>query len=90
MDDSTPSLSFLPDFPGREILYHPLDANKAEIRVITVQPSNDRSSATMLSANDFDTKQQKHKALQRTIILLGFDIDHGDNHCTRRKPSRSA
>lgn len=45
MDDSTPRLSFLPDFPGREILYHPLNANKAEIRVITVHPSNDRSSA---------------------------------------------
>jgi hypothetical protein len=45
-EDSTPRLSFLPDFPGRESLYRPLDAaSKDEIRVITVQPSNDRSSA---------------------------------------------
>lgn len=40
----TERLSFLPDFPDRETLYHPLDANKDEIRVITIRPSNDRSS----------------------------------------------
>ena len=37
-------LSFLPDFPGRESLYHPLDANKDEVRVITIAPSHERSS----------------------------------------------
>jgi hypothetical protein len=45
MSSPTERLSFLPDFPGRESLYHPLDANKDEIRVITVQPSQQRSSA---------------------------------------------
>jgi hypothetical protein len=35
----------LPDFPGRESLYHPLDAEQDQIRVITVYPSEDRSSA---------------------------------------------
>jgi hypothetical protein len=59
MDDSTPSLSFLPDFPGREILYHPLDANKAEIRVITVQPSNDRSSAIQCSLQTISIRNSK-------------------------------
>lgn len=44
MSSPTERLSFLPDFPGRESLYHPLDAHKDEIRVITVQPSRDRSS----------------------------------------------
>jgi hypothetical protein len=37
-------LSFLPDFSGRESLYHPLDASKDEIRVTTVQPAQERSS----------------------------------------------
>lgn len=45
MSSQTERLSFLPDFPGRESLYHPLDASKDEIRVITVQPSQERSSA---------------------------------------------
>jgi hypothetical protein len=44
-ENPTERLSFLPDFPGRESLYRPLDADNAEIRVITVQPSKDRSSA---------------------------------------------
>jgi hypothetical protein len=43
-ENPTERLSFLPDFPGRESLYRPLEADKAEIRVITVQPSEDRSS----------------------------------------------
>jgi len=43
-ENPTERLSFLPDFPGRESLYRPLDASKVEIRVITIQPSEDRSS----------------------------------------------
>jgi hypothetical protein len=37
-------LSFLPDFPGRRSLYHPLNASKDEIRVVIVASSEDRSS----------------------------------------------
>ena len=44
MSSPAERLSFLPDFPGRGSLYHPLNANKDEIRVITVQPSQERSS----------------------------------------------
>jgi hypothetical protein len=41
----TERLSFLPDFPNREFLYYPLDAKADEIRVITIQPCEDYSSA---------------------------------------------
>ena len=44
-ENPTERLSFLPDFPGRESLYRPLDAKKDEIRVITIQPSEDYSPA---------------------------------------------
>lgn len=44
MSTSTPQLSFLPDFPGRERLYQPLDASKMEIRVIGLKPSTEPSA----------------------------------------------
>jgi len=36
-------LSFLPDFPGRDRLYQPLNSEKGEIRVINILPSSERS-----------------------------------------------
>jgi hypothetical protein len=44
-ENPTERLIFLPDFAGRDCLYRPLDANKDEIRIITVQPCHERSSA---------------------------------------------
>jgi hypothetical protein len=43
--DPTERLIFLPDFAGRDCLYRPLDANKDDIRVITVHSCHERSSA---------------------------------------------
>lgn len=44
MSTTIPRLSFLPDFPGRDRLYRPLNADKMEVRVIAIMPSSERSS----------------------------------------------
>ena len=44
MSPPTEKLSFLPDFEGRDRLYHSLDSGKDEIRVITIRNSSERSA----------------------------------------------
>jgi hypothetical protein len=41
---TTPHLNLLPDFPGRKLVYRPLDSGTSEIRVIVVLHAAEREA----------------------------------------------
>lgn len=59
MPATIPRLSFLPDFPGRDRLYRPLDTDKTEIRVIAIMPSTERSAPIRCSLRTISIRARK-------------------------------
>jgi hypothetical protein len=66
MSETKARLSFLPDFPGRDRLYQPLNADESEIRVIIIWPCKERSEpiiCTLLTISIAEGQDAPYHAL---------------------------
>ena len=60
MPATTNRLSFLPDFPGRDHLYYPLQTSRKEIRTITVLASAEHSAAIQCTLRTISIHRSTH------------------------------
>jgi hypothetical protein len=75
-------LSFLPDLPGRDRLYRPLDADKSEIWVITIWPSRERSEPISCSLQTISIAEGRGANYYHALSYYWGSTAEGDTEKT--------
>ena len=78
MSETKTRLSFLPDFPGRDRLYRPLNADKSEVRVITIWPSRERSEPISCSLQTISLAEGRGANYYHALSYYWGSTSEGD------------
>ncbi|KAM0695997.1 hypothetical protein Q7P36_004480 [Cladosporium allicinum] len=78
MPETKTRLSFLPDFPGRDRLYRPLNADKSEVRVITIWPSRERSEPISCSLQTISLAEGRGANYYHALSYYWGSTSEGD------------